>query len=42
MDTGIYDEEGNILGDRCLKEDEYRGGIKINHGQIYRKNMGFG
>lgn len=23
MDTGIYDEEGNIIGDRCSKEDEY-------------------
>lgn len=23
MDTGIYDEQGNIIGDKCSKEDEY-------------------
>lgn len=23
MDTGIYDEAGNLIGDKCLNEDAY-------------------
>lgn len=23
MDTGIYDADGNLIGDRCLNEDMY-------------------
>ena len=23
MDTGIYDDSGNLIGDRCLEEDSY-------------------
>ncbi len=23
MDTGIYDEAGNLIGDKCLNEDMY-------------------
>lgn len=23
MDTGIYDDNGNLIGDRCLEEDSY-------------------
>ena len=23
MDTGIYDEQGNLIGDKCMDEDDY-------------------
>lgn len=23
MDTGIYDAQGNLIGDKCLEEDSY-------------------
>lgn len=23
LDTGIYDEQGNLIGDKCMEEDEY-------------------
>lgn len=23
MDTGIYDEQGNLIGDKCMEEDDY-------------------
>lgn len=23
LDTGIYDEQGNLIGDKCMEEDDY-------------------
>lgn len=23
LDTGIYDEQGNLIGDKCMDEDDY-------------------
>lgn len=23
LDTGIYDEQGSLIGDKCMEEDEY-------------------